>query len=244
MKIHRRVIIKQETERMNVSTRRIFTLIELLVVIAIIAILASMLLPALNKARDSAKSIKCKSNLKQIGTAWQMYINDNKGQLVPYRVTNFYPARTTNTTMYWQEFLMDYLHLTYNPNTYIRFAKTGTAFFCPQQSKQSTLIYENSYGMNLYAIGGLDFGPYKGYRKLNQLKRVSGHLVSSDCRSATNPEVGNFYVIAPIYGSAFSFRHNNTTNSFYADGHVGDSRLVNLNAPDWADRLPLGWGIK
>ncbi len=115
-----------------------FTLIELLVVIVIIAILAAMLLPALNLAREKGKDAKCRNNLKQQHLLMSMYTTDFDDY---YLGSNFPGVATTSNIRWWRNFVD------------MKYVSGYNVFRCPSANENFATEGEYSYGMNFMTYG-------------------------------------------------------------------------------------------
>ena len=210
------------TKKKGKSMKKKFTLIELLVVIAIIAILAGMLLPALGKAREAARSSNCMSNLKNLGNFFVFYADDNKGYIIPNSNTGW-PYATwiamLGATGYLQ---IEGTQTDLRPMKYKEYTFTGGFQLCPSGSNTARL------GVNGYG----SFAPRGSAAdnvKLHHLDKIPAYkagvwpaspsqnlLVYDSERHNTTDQTawgGSIY-------DRIALRHNNKCNAVFQDNHA------------------------
>ncbi len=225
-----------------------FTLIELLVVITILAILAGMLLPALNQARAKARQISCTGNFKQVANAWQMYTSDYREWCPPAQTGFLFPvddprhsfSNAAAQNVGWCALLMPYVgEPNVAPGPYTNRLKKNSVIGCPEKPYErqystsissyimnSVGIYSNfaRIGVDTYSPGG-EAGWYEegNLPKLTDIKWPSQLYIHFDSYHRDEPELGSN---GESFRAVIHYRHLNQSNFSFCDGSV---RSLNKN---------------
>ena len=221
-------LTQSNSSHLHIFTQSAFTLIELLVVIAIIAILAAMLLPALQQARSRATMAECQNRLKSIGSAHQMYINDNKDQTV---FTNAggttYSGTISRAHPAWICRLSTYLG-TRPLNDYYRewyMVENEKPFRCPAQEPPHNGVEKGNYlTLNYSGRGDLYYKGRIGGMKLTEIPSPGRKVFVIDA-----PD--HHYVFnASNSLNSYAWRHKHTSNYVTVAGSVHNRTNGELKA--------------
>jgi prepilin-type N-terminal cleavage/methylation domain-containing protein/prepilin-type processing-associated H-X9-DG protein len=217
-----------------------FTLVELLVVISIIALLLSILMPSLNRARESGQRAVCLSNLKQLGFGWMMYAEDNKGKIVSgstgpiakigdrYQWTNpnlgtwvAFPPLPINEANWKVAIEIGLLY---------PYCKNYKLYKCPTGKKDEWVTYSIVSAMN-----GDDTTPLTGGKILKNIleTRCAGERAVFIDEGRFTAASYTVYANAERWWDPPPLRHNNGVCFTFADGHSGywrwtDKRTITL----------------
>lgn len=198
------------------ATVLLFTLIELLVVIAIIAVLAGMLLPALNKARNMAQATACTNNLRQITQSFMQYAGDYGG----YLPADGYPTPGGQPSYWFDYYARDYKlpKESYFGYANLPLKRSNSLFRCPSDASfyDTNRYARTSYGYNYVGIQNMPTGWTPGQRwKLDNFRRPSKTFWMGESSSR---ELGAADE-APPGTTAPMFRHQARGGFTFLDGH-------------------------